>query len=92
MQIRFLYPLTVFLLMVISQAAFAVSGEDAKPSHTYKLDGALKNKFEYATEIGTSRFTVRNSCVGITGDIRWSLRLPRAGGVERRGSIQAVRP
>ncbi len=55
--------------MVISQAAFAVSGEDAKPSHTYKLDGALKNKFEYATETGTSRFSVRNSRVGITGDI-----------------------
>ena len=66
--------------MVFSHVTFAASGDDATPSHTYKLDGALKNKFEHATEIGSSRFSVRNSRVGITGDIdgvygyrgRWS--------------------
>ncbi|MGI6572501.1 MAG: hypothetical protein ACOX19_03580 [Fermentimonas sp.] len=69
MKIRFFHPLSIFLLTVISHGAFAVSREDAKPSHTYKLDGVLKNKFEHATEIGTSRFTVRNSRMGIAGDI-----------------------
>ena len=69
MQTRLFHTLFVFLFMVISHGAFAVSGEDAKPSHTYKLDGVLKNKFEHATEIGTSRFTVRNSRMGIAGDI-----------------------
>ncbi len=69
MQNRFFHPLSVLLLMVISHVAFAASGDDSTPSHTYKLDGALKNKFEYATETSTSRFSVRNSRMGITGDI-----------------------
>ncbi|HUI32968.1 MAG: hypothetical protein PHO84_00560 [Dysgonamonadaceae bacterium] len=36
---------------------------------TIKFDGFLKSKFEYADETNTSRFSVRNSRVGITGDI-----------------------
>ncbi len=69
MKIRFIHLLSVFPFMVISHGAFAALGEDSTPSHTYKLDGVLKNKFEYATETGTSRFSVRNSRMGIAGDI-----------------------
>ncbi|MGI6047305.1 MAG: hypothetical protein ACOYEG_04775 [Petrimonas sp.] len=34
---------------------------------TFKVDGTMKNKFEYATKTGNSRFSVRNSRVGIHG-------------------------
>lgn len=34
---------------------------------TFKVDGALKNKFEYASETGMSRFSVRNSRIGVRG-------------------------
>ncbi len=69
MKIRFFYPLSVLLLTTISYGAFATTGNDSAPSHTFKLDGTLKNKFEHATEAGVSRFSVRNSRMGITGDI-----------------------
>lgn len=55
--------------MVISHGTFAAPGEDSSPSHTYKVDGAIVNKFEHATETGTSRFSAASSRVGITGDV-----------------------
>lgn len=35
----------------------------------FKLDGTLKNKYEYASDTGMSRFTVRNSRIGARGNI-----------------------
>lgn len=40
---------------------------DSYPNFT--VDGTLKNKFEYATGTDVSRFTVRNSRIGIKGNI-----------------------
>ena len=34
---------------------------------TFKVDGTMKNKFEYASETGSSRFSVRNSRMGVRG-------------------------
>lgn len=31
---------------------------------TFKVDGTMKNKFEYASETGSYRFSVRNSRMG----------------------------
>ncbi len=36
---------------------------------TIKFEGMFKSKFEYADETNTSRFSVRNSRLGISGDI-----------------------
>lgn len=36
---------------------------------SYKLSGALKNKYEYAPGTGNSRFSVRNSRIGVNGNI-----------------------
>lgn len=35
----------------------------------FKVDGTLKNKFEYAPETRISRFLVRNSRIGVSGNI-----------------------
>ncbi|MDR1516585.1 MAG: hypothetical protein LBS52_00545 [Dysgonamonadaceae bacterium] len=46
--------------------------EDNRDSTKYplfKFDGTLKNKFEYATELGRHRFSVRNSRLGVSGKI-----------------------
>lgn len=43
---------------------------DTIPSYpNFTIDGTLKNKFEHAFETGTSRFSVRNSRIGVAGDI-----------------------
>lgn len=34
---------------------------------TFQVDGTMKNKFEYASETGNSRFSVRNSRLGVRG-------------------------
>ncbi len=62
----------VFLSLFIYYVAFAAMGMDSSPSHTYKVDGAIVNKFEHATETGTSRFSAASSRVGITGDVNGS--------------------
>ncbi len=36
---------------------------------TFKVDGTMKNKFEYASETGSSRFSVRNSRIGVRGHL-----------------------
>ena len=40
---------------------------------TFKVDGVMKNKFEYASEISTTRFTVRSSRIGVGGKIAQSV-------------------
>ncbi len=36
---------------------------------TFKVDATMKNKFEYASETGKSRFSVRNSRIGVRGNL-----------------------
>ena len=59
----------ILLCTTFSTAAVSAQENDSTSSHSFKVDGALKNKFEHASETGTSRFSVRNSRVGVSGDI-----------------------
>lgn len=36
---------------------------------SFKIDGTLKNKYEYAPESNMSRFSIRNTRLGVKGDI-----------------------
>ena len=58
----------VLLLTLFSPALFG-QAEDSSSVHTFKVDGTLKNKFEYASDTDMSRFSVRNSRVGVSGTI-----------------------
>ena len=58
----------VLLLTLLSPALFG-QAEDSSSVHTFKVDGTLKNKFEYASDTDMSRFSVRNSRVGVSGTI-----------------------
>lgn len=59
------------LFLVITLTSTNLFGQESDSSfvHTIKVDGTLKNKFEYASDTNMSRFSVRNSRVGISGDI-----------------------
>ena len=58
---------------------------------TFKVDGVMKNKFEYASEISTTRFTVRSSRIGVGGKIAQSVSLPGTIGTERQRQFQSSR-
>lgn len=55
----------IFLLLLVIVA----TAQDNAAYPSFKFDGILKNKFEYATETNKSRFSVRNSRLGISGKI-----------------------
>ena len=61
---RNVLPLLPILLIAIRLSAQG-AGESSYPS--IKMDGSLKNKYEYATETRNSRFSVRNSRIGVRG-------------------------
>ncbi|HBL33271.1 MAG TPA: hypothetical protein DDZ96_05555 [Porphyromonadaceae bacterium] len=58
-----LFFVSFFIPSICAQEADSVS----YPS--MKISGTLKNKFEYASETGMSRFSVRNSRIGASGNI-----------------------
>ncbi len=68
MQKRILQLSFVLLIASVSHNSFG-QGNDSTSTHTFKVDGTLKNKFEYASDTHMSRFSVRNSRVGVSGDI-----------------------
>ena len=57
----------VFLLFT----AFPMMAEEADSTRypSIQVDGTLKNKYEYATKTDNSRFSVRNSRIGVKGAI-----------------------
>jgi len=57
--------LAVLLLFIGCISGYAQEAKISNP----KLDGTIKTKYEYATEAGMSRFSVRNSRLGMTGSI-----------------------
>lgn len=58
--------ITITILLFIGSAiTFAQSGDSLR---WIRFDGSLKTKFEYATETARSRFSVRNSRMGISGN------------------------
>ena len=67
MRIVHLLP-SLFFLFSCSFATLAqISDSVSYPN--FKMDGTLKNKFERASDTGMSRFSVRNSRIGVKGDI-----------------------
>ena len=57
--------LNVLLSMIFCTMVYSQEIKLSKP----KLDGTIKAKYEYATEPGMSRFSVRNSRLGMTGSV-----------------------
>jgi hypothetical protein len=60
--------ITLITLFVLS-SFLSAQETDTIVYPNFKVDGTLKNKFEYATKNGMSRFSVRNSRIGVAGDI-----------------------
>src|SRR5690554_276314 len=69
MQTKFLH-FTLLLLFVFIFSTGWGQEQDSTAYHSIKVDGTLKNKFEYASDTKMSRFSVRNSRVGVSGDIQ----------------------
>lgn len=69
MQTNFLR-FTLLLLFAFIFSTARSQESDSTASYTIKVDGTLKNKFEHASDTRMSRFSVRNSRVGISGDIQ----------------------
>ena len=58
-----------FVLFTVSSSLLLSQQSDLAHYPTFKFDGNLKTKFEYAPEPGNSRFSVRNSRLGLSGKI-----------------------
>lgn len=56
-------------LCIFSVFVLKAEEPDSVSYPNFELDGTLKNKFEYATETNMSRFSVRNSRIGVSGNI-----------------------
>jgi hypothetical protein len=61
--------LRIFLTIIALSASGVLSAFRADTTKFIKFDGSLKTRFEYATETNMSRFTVRNSRMGLSGNI-----------------------
>jgi hypothetical protein len=57
------------LLALLFSFSVPAQDNDTVSYPNFKVDGTLKNKFEYASDTHTSRFSVRNSRVGASGNI-----------------------
>ncbi len=57
----------LILIFIMSYVLVSAQEADSVRYPTFKVDGTMKNKFEYAPEIGSSRFSVRNSRIGVRG-------------------------
>ncbi len=65
---RYLY-ITGITLLLFSSLFLSAQETDSIAYPNFKVDGTLKNKFEYSTESNMSRFSVRNSRIGVSGNI-----------------------
>lgn len=57
------------LSLLLTALSLTAQNSDGTRYPSIHADGTLKNKYEYASETGTSRFSVRNSRIGVKGDI-----------------------
>lgn len=55
------------IVILLFSSLISAQETDSVRYPTFKVDGTMKNKVEYASETGNSRFSVRNSRVGIRG-------------------------
>lgn len=60
--------ITLFLIQFTTAPAFA-QDNDSDDFPNISFDGTLKNKYEYAIDTNYSRFSVRNSRVGVKGNV-----------------------
>jgi len=58
----------IIISLFSSQVSFS-SESDSITYPNFEIDGTLKNKYEYVPNTGTSRFSVRNSRLGVYGKI-----------------------
>lgn len=60
-----------YLILILFAISLAISAQetDSVRYPSFSVDGAMKNKVEYATETGNYRFSVRNSRLGIRGNL-----------------------
>ena len=71
-KINIKYSLIGLLLITFSVSGFSQTGKDSVAKtivKTVKFDGVIKTKLEMSTDAGVMRFNVRNSRVGVRGDI-----------------------
>ena len=61
--------ISILCALTLSSAQENKSNIDWEFTPSITFDGLLKSKFEYAEETKTSRFSVRNSRLGIKGDV-----------------------
>lgn len=59
----------LFLFMWLFIRSLPAQDTDSVLYPNIKIDGTLKNKFERASDTGMSRFSVRNSRIGVRGNI-----------------------
>lgn len=58
---------TLIALFSIVNFCLAAQPKDSTDTFTFKVDGVMKNKFEFASETNRGRFSVRNSRIGVSG-------------------------
>ena len=61
--------ISIFCVLSVLTAQEDKSNIDWEFTPTIKFDGMFKSKFEYADQANASRFSVRNSRLGIKGDV-----------------------
>ena len=61
--------LLLTVLGILFTATISAQDTDLVAYPNFKIDGTLKNKYEYAIDSDVSRFTIRNSRIGIKGNI-----------------------
>jgi len=59
----------LFLFLLLFIFSLSAQNTDSVSYPNIKVDGTLKNKFERASDTGMSRFSVRNSRIGVQGNI-----------------------
>lgn len=59
----------LFLFLLLFILSLSAQNTDSVSYPNIKVDGTLKNKFERASDTGMSRFSVRNSRIGVQGNI-----------------------
>lgn len=58
---------TLIVLFSTFHLCLAAQPKDSTETFTLKVDGVMKNKFEFASETNKGRFSVRNSRIGVSG-------------------------
>ncbi len=61
--------LSILVFSILSSVFVSAQETDSVKYPTFRIDGVMKNKFEYAFETSNTRFSVRNSRIGVRGNL-----------------------